>query len=52
MYNCTGIIICQILNDEFLRILTGFVQTSHNVAKSVLVDAINDKCANCRRQKT
>ncbi len=24
------------------------VQTSHNVAKNVLVDAINDKCANCR----
>ena len=30
---------------------TGFVQSMHNTARSVLVDAINDKCANCRRKK-
>ena len=32
-----------------MLIYTEFVQDKHQVAKTALVDAVNDKCASCRR---
>lgn len=35
----------------YMHVFSGFVQSTTNVVRSVLVDAVNDKCANYRRKK-
>lgn len=42
-------IINKIMSIIILNFFVEFVQSKHRVARAALVDAINDKCANCRR---